>query len=92
MNAGGEPQRHRFDGVARIIAKGESPEWLVPELAQYSWVVSSTFQITPEMYRQCKKRIKRMQAAVDTVWKGFQSWDICTMNGTSTSMSLNSAN
>ena len=83
MNAGGEPQRNRFDGVARIIARGEPPEWLVPELAQYSWVVSSTFQITPEMYRQCKKRIKRMQEAVDTVLEGlpifghlYSEWDL----------------
>jgi hypothetical protein len=27
----------RFDGVARIIAKGNPPKWLVPALTQFSW-------------------------------------------------------
>jgi hypothetical protein len=60
-----------FAAVAEIIAKGPPPEWLVPALKDYSRAIASGFQVTPALYREYKKRIARMQEAVDTLLKGL---------------------
>jgi hypothetical protein len=71
----------RFAEVARIIAKGEPPEWLVQQLASCSQFIENGMQITPAIYRRYKKRIKRMQEAVDTLWEGLPSSVTCLGTG-----------
>jgi len=63
-----------FAHVARIIAKGEPPEWLAPQLATFSPAVSAV-QITPEVRQRYKKRLRRMQEAVATMIELFPLFD-----------------
>ena len=64
-----------FSDVASIIAKGEPPQWLAPSLEGVSQFVSNGLQITPDAYRLYKKRIKRMQEAVDTLVELLPSFE-----------------
>jgi hypothetical protein len=57
--------------VAKIIAKGPPPEWLVDELEYFSRIIGSDQRITPEVFRQYKKRVEQIREAVDTLWDLF---------------------
>jgi hypothetical protein len=60
----------RFAKVAEIIAKGDPPEWLVPALETLGQF-NPNIPITPELYRQYKRRLRKMQDAVDTLIELF---------------------
>jgi hypothetical protein len=56
-----------FAAVVEVIAKGPPPEWLVGWLKAFSEKVGSDFKITPDVYRQYKRRMKQVREAVDTL-------------------------
>jgi hypothetical protein len=62
-----------FVEVARIIAKGPPPEWLVSVLE--AWAFDPNAQISPATYRLYKRRLRQMREAVDTLIKLFPLFD-----------------
>jgi hypothetical protein len=68
----------QFVKVAEIIAKGPPPfakgpppDWLIPALQTWSRAIASGFQVTPALHREYKKRIAKMQEAVETLLVGL---------------------
>ena len=61
----------KFAEVAQIIAKGPPPEWLVSTLEMWSRAPANTKELTADVYRQYKLRLRRMQDAVDTLIELF---------------------
>jgi hypothetical protein len=59
-----------FAKVAEIIAKGEPPEWLVSALTTLG-AINPNAEITPAIVRQYKRRLSKMQEAVDTLIELF---------------------
>jgi hypothetical protein len=66
----GSLAKPQFVRVAEIIAKGEPPEWLVSALETFG-KINPNFPITQALYRQYKRRLRRMQDAVDTLIELF---------------------
>jgi hypothetical protein len=63
------PAVNRFADVARIIAKGNPPEWLVIGLDHFSELVCPDNRTTPAEDRQRDEIYERMQAAADYLIK-----------------------
>jgi hypothetical protein len=59
-----------FAAVAEIIAKGPPPEWLVQVLEGWA-IAPAHVKVTPDVYRQYKRRLRQMQDAVDTLIELF---------------------
>jgi hypothetical protein len=67
-----ETPDHKFDGVARIIAKGDPPDWLVLCLEHFSGGIG--VDLSKEDGRSFDTRIKRMQDAVHVLMNGLPMW------------------
>jgi hypothetical protein len=59
-----KPAQQQFDSVARIIAKGEPPQWLVSGLELFSPFVGAD-RTTSDEHKQGQKILERMHDAAD---------------------------
>jgi hypothetical protein len=62
----------KFDGVARIIAKGDPPEWLLIGLTHFSGGIG--VDISDEDHRLFETQISRMHDAANTLMKWLPIW------------------
>jgi hypothetical protein len=75
-----KPTDRRFAHVARIIAKGEPPEWLVLGLEHLSGLVRADL-LTSKEYHEFAKIIEQMHDAADRLLKWLPAFSALSLNG-----------